>query len=264
MEKLIGKDLLKGTKILYVGCSRGIGFETVKVFVEEGADVVGFSRRMSEEKIKEVQNSGEGTFTFLSTDVSSDEAVQTNVDKAAEIMGGIDGVVCGQLTYWAMEAEDLTIDDFNEMYDMVALGTVRVNQACLPYLKESKLGTILNYASGAGITTKTPGPDPAHYCMAKAAVIMWTKCIAREWAKYGITANCPCPMIFGEAAAENINTPELKAWFDNRCEIIMDLPYEMGKARDHMAPYIVFLMTPYAKWITAQELNCDGGMVESR
>ena len=254
---------LKGKKIIYAGCSRGIGYQVVQVLVEEGADVVGFARRMPEEKIKTVQEAGEGSFTFMKCDVSNREMVNKCVDEAVKILGGrLDVVISGALRYWAVKCEELTDEDFEELFSIVFYGTVHLNQAAFPYLKESE-GTIINFGSGAGITTKTAGPDPAHYCAGKAAVHMWTKCVAKEWAQYNINANVVCPMMWTEAGEENINTPEMMEWYQARLKehIFMG---RNGDARTEMAPYIVFLCTKGAKFITGQLLNCDGGMVESR
>lgn len=257
---------LEGRKVLITGCTGTNGSAIVELLVEEGAKVVGFSRRMPEGRVEEINKLGPGEFTWLKTDVSKKEQVDKNVAKAAEIMGGIDAVVCTAFCVWNKDLIDLTRDDFNILFDTTFFGYVYVNQACFPYLKESK-GNIVNFSSGAGVTTKTVGPDPAHYCAAKGAILMWTRKLAAEWGIYDINANVVNPLAWSAAWDSDMNTPELRTWIENRireCLFVPEVFLSRTPAKNTIAPYVCFLCSKDAKFITGQILNCDGGMVESR
>lgn len=202
----------------------------------------------------------------MKCDVTKKEMVQECVDKAAELMGGIDATVCTPLLYWDKPILYLTRDDFEQMFDTCFYGTVYMNQVCFPYLKESK-GTIINFGSGAGVTSKVVSIAPAHYSAAKGAVHAWTKKLAAEWGQYGITANVFNPMVWANESYNSLNTPQKLAWFEGRINQNLYIPQvylERPGAKVLIAPYVCFLCSKEAKYITGQILNCDGGMVESR
>ncbi|MBR1987105.1 MAG: SDR family oxidoreductase [Mogibacterium sp.] len=257
---------LKGRRVLITGATGTNASAIIERLVEEGAKVVGFSRRMPVGQVEAVNKLGDGTFWWLKTDTANREQVDQNVAKAAELMGGIDAVICTAFIYWEKELIDLTREDFETLFDVTFYGYVNVNQAAFPYLKESK-GTVLNFASGAGVTTKTVGSDPAHYCAAKAATIIWTKKLAIEWGQYGINANAFNPLVWSNSWDNSMNTPEIREWINMRVRDNLfepDIFLSKSPAKEIIAPYVCFLVSDEARYITGQVLNCDGGMVESR
>jgi len=262
----MGKGILEGRKIVVTGVSGTNGLAFAELAVEEGAHVVGFSRRWNEENTKKINDAGPGSFTWIKCDVTVKEQVQTCIDKAAEILGGIDVTVCTPLLYWDKPILHLTKEDFDQMFATCFYGTVYINQCSFPYLKESK-GTIINFGSGAGVTSKVVSIAPAHYAAAKGAVHAWTKKLAAEWGQYGITANVFNPMVWANESYNSLNTPQKLQWYEGRIHQNLYLPQvylERPGAKKLIAPYVAFLCTEGAKYITGQVLNCDGGMVESR
>jgi len=258
---------LKGKRIIVVGCSSGNGLGAVQRMVEAGANVVGFSRRMSEDLIKDANERGEGSFSWIKLDITQSEKAKIAVEKAIDILGGgLDALVCCSYIYWEKKCEELTREDFDTIFNTNFFGHVYINQLCFPYLKESK-GTIINFGSGAGTTTKTVGSDPAHYCATKGAMHMWTKKIASEWGVYGINANIVCPMVWTPMCDAANNTPEKLAWQAQRVREHLFLPETyLSKAGAYylISPTVAFLCSDEAKYITGQVINVDGGMVESR
>lgn len=258
--------MLEGRRIIITGVSGTNGLAFAEKAVEYGATVVGFSRRWKEEYTEQINNAGPGTFTWMKCDVTKKEMVQECVDKAAELMGGIDATVCTPLLYWDKPILYLTKEDFDQMFATCFYGTVYMNQCCFPYLKESQ-GTIINFGSGAGVTSKVVSIAPAHYSAAKGAVHAWTKKLAAEWGQYGITANVFNPMVWANESYNSLNTPQKLAWFEGRINQNLYIPQvylERPGAKVLIAPYVCFLCSKEAKYITGQILNCDGGMVESR
>jgi len=258
---------LKGRKILYCGCSRGIGLEAVRALVKEGADVVGFARNMSDENVESVKNAGEGTFKYIQCDVTDEDMVFSCVDDAAKHLGGLDVVVTCVMQYIELSCEDTSTDDFDFGFKTNFYGPVWVNQAALPYLKESQ-GTVINFGSGGGVTTKTVHTSPSMYACSKAALHIWTKDIAKEWGKkYNINCNCIMPMIETPAHFESSGRTDA-AWQEHLqlCSNNMFLLTEEGRpyGPEAVTPLIVFMCSKGSKYITGQLINCDGGMVENR
>lgn len=259
--------MLKGRKIILTGVSGTNGLAVAELAVEEGAQVVGFSRRWNEEDTKKINDAGSGSFTWMKCDVTDRDQVQKCVDEAAKIMGGIDVNICTTLLYWDKPIQYLTKDDFDGMFATCLYGYVYVNQCSFPYLKESEAGSIINFGSGAGTTSKVVSIAPAHYAAAKGAVHAWTKKLAAEWGEFGISANCLNPMVWANESVNSLNTPEKLAWFKGRINQNLYLPQiylDRPGAKALIAPAVCFLASTSARFITGQIINVDGGMVESR
>lgn len=258
--------MLEGRRIIVSGCSSGNGLGAVQRMVEAGANVVGFSRRMKQELIDDANSRGTGSFTWLKLDVTDRDRCKERIEEAVGILGGLDVLVCCQYIYWEKKCIELTREDFDTLFDTDFFGYVNLNQLCYPYLKESQ-GSIINFGSGAGTTTKTVGSDPAHYCAAKGAVHMWTRKLASEWGRDGISANCVDPMVWTPQVDAAINTPEKMEWFKGRVYehmMLADTYFSRKGPYELVAPTVAYLCTKEAHYITGQVINVDGGMVESR
>jgi 2-hydroxycyclohexanecarboxyl-CoA dehydrogenase len=147
--------------------------------------------------------------------------------------------------------------------DVNLRGTFLTNQAAFPYLREAGGGRILNYASGAALYPFVGG---AHYSASKGAVISWTRTIAHEWGRHNITANAICPVIWTpmyDASRARYSPEELSAHEARMAERI-PLGGRSGDPDRDMAPVLVFLVGDGARFITAQIISIDGGMVPLR
>lgn len=145
------------------------------------------------------------------------------------------------------------------MFDVNARGTLHTNQAAFPHLREHG-GRILNFASAAGVMGL---PGCAHYSAAKAAVLGWSRTIAKEWAGYGITVNALAPGMWTpmyEAHRARLDAQQLKA-HDEMMARAIPLGGRLGDPDRDMAPVLVFLLSDGARFITGQTLAVDGGLM---
>lgn len=184
------------------------------------------------------------------------------IDKSVALMGGVDVLVVSVMDYWLTMCEDCTYEEMMRSFNNNFFSVFNANQSVLRYMKETG-GKIINFGSGAGVTTKTPGDDPSPYSVAKAAVHSWTKCVAKEWCQYGITANCVLPLALSDASLDFRMDKEAEKKLDERTKIFVNIG-RFGDIDTEITPFVVFLATDGSKYMTGQLFNVDGGMVESR
>ena len=126
-------------------------------------------------------------------------------------------------------------------------------QAAARHMITTNRGAIVNIGSTSALN---PGTDHAHYNSAKAAVIMLTRSAAQELAPYGIRVNAVSPGLIARPGIKD-HWPEGVARWENKAPL-----GRMGEPED-VADACLFLASPAARWITAQNLVLDGGVLSS-
>lgn len=259
-------DLLKGKRVIVTGGITGIGKATVLAMASEGAAVVSTSRTSPEdERARNVINAakevGVGPVTHIRMDVTKQDDVNDGFQKAIAFLGGLDAIVNSAGLEQQKPAEDLAEADLYEQFASHVLGTAFTNAAAFRYMKD-KGGSIINYASYAGVCGM---PGMAAYSAAKGGVIGYTRCVAKDWAKYWIRTNVVCPGVmtelaeawYSEMSAERL--AQITAWK----QASIPLGGDLGKAED-AANLNVFLASDMSRFINGQTIGVDGGMMMSR
>jgi len=255
---------LEERRVVVTGGARGIGESAVRAFVREGAHVVSFD--VTEEAglaaAGEADAGGPGTARFMRCDVSSRPSVGEAFAAAVSHLGGLDALVHVAGVERAAPAEEITDEDWDLTLDVNLRGTFLTNQAAFPHLKEHG-GRIVNFASGAGLYPYLRG---AHYSASKAGVIAWTRTIAHEWGRYGITAVAVNPAMWTpmyQGHRDRLSPGELAA-HDAEKQVKVPLGGKLGDPDGDLAPVLVFLVGEGSRFITAQIIAVDGGMVPLR
>jgi NAD(P)-dependent dehydrogenase (short-subunit alcohol dehydrogenase family) len=176
---------LEGRRALITGASRGLGAGIARAFADEGARLVLAARNAG--RLAEVAPASAETLAF---DVMDAEATRAGVDRAAEILGGLDCVVhaAGVDCEWAPLGE-MTIETWDETVTTNLSGTFYVCRAALPHLV-ARGGSIVTLTSVAAYRV---WPHDAAYGASKAGVDMLTRTIAVEYGSHGVRANCISP-----------------------------------------------------------------------
>jgi NAD(P)-dependent dehydrogenase (short-subunit alcohol dehydrogenase family) len=251
---------LAGKRVVVTGGSSGIGATLVATYVREGAAVI--SLGTNEERGQQVvQHAGGGE--FVRCDIRDRGAVRAAFAHASKALGGIDALVHAAGVRTESPAEQISDEDYELVMDTNVRGTFVTNQEVFPHLRDSGGGRIVNFASGAALY---PYLNAAHYSASKAAVIAWTRTIAHEWGEHGISANAVNPAVWTplyEAKRSHMSEADLAA-HDAIMAQRIPIGGKLGDPERDLGPVLVFLLTDGARFITAQVVSIDGGMVPLR
>lgn len=233
--------------VLITGGSRGIGAECVKKFSNEGYRVfLNYSK--SDSKALEL---AEKTGAVL---VKADISKSDEVSKMKDIIhsyGKISVIVNNAGIAQEKLFTDISENDWDRMFDVNVKGMFLVTKAFLPDMIHEKRGKIINLSSIWGITGAS---CEVHYSASKAAVIGFTKALAKEVGPSGINVNCVAPGV--------IDT-EMNGHLDNEIKTALceETPLcRMGTAEE-VAELVYFLASDKADFITGQVISPNGGIV---
>lgn len=246
---------LKDKVAIITGASKGIGKAIAVAFAKEGANLCVNYLPQTEEKdqqvLDELQRFGVKV-TAVPGDISKEETVKRLVDQAIRTFGRIDILVnnAGILTQSLIQ--DMTVEMWDRMIEVDLRSVFLTTRYVVPHMIKQKSGRIINIASQLG---QKGGVEMSHYAAAKAGVIGFTKSIALELGKYGITANCIAPGPIETELVANID-PE---WKENKKKELA-IP-RFGKVEE-VAPTAVFLASdPDGNIYTGQTLGPNSGDV---
>ncbi len=250
---------IEGRRVIITGGASGMAAALVGAFAREGAKVVSMDLNETEgAKVAEAANgAGPGEASFIRCDVTQRASVEAAFAEATKRLGGLDVLINAAGVAPFAPSHLMTDEQWDFVLDVNAKGTFLTNQAAFPHLKE-KGGRIINFASGAGAGGY---PGKAHYAASKAAVLGWTRSIAREWGRYGITANSICPGIRTPMFEKTLSemTPEQREAQLAKHRENTPIDGQMGDATRDLAPVLVFLAGDGARFMTGQMFSIDGG-----
>lgn len=233
--------------VLITGGSRGIGAECVRKFTNEGYRVF---LNYSKSDNRALELAEETDAVLVKADISkSDE-----IEKMKDIIHGY-GKISVIVNNAGIAQEklftDISENDWDRMFDVNIKGMFLVTKAFLPNMIHEKYGKIINLSSIWGITGAS---CEVHYSASKAAVIGFTKALAKEVGPSGINVNCVAPGV--------IDT-EMNGHLDNETKTALceETPLcRMGTA-DEIAELVYFLASDKADFITGQVISPNGGIV---
>jgi NAD(P)-dependent dehydrogenase (short-subunit alcohol dehydrogenase family) len=248
---------LQGKVAIVTGGSRGIGKAIAVAFAEAGASVAIAARGEEElgRAAEEIEAAG-GRALAVPTDVSDPGQCQALVDRTVDGLGGLDILVNNAGAAPFMSSFDQTrLEGYEKYFRVNFLSAVYCTKAAAPRFLAAGDGCVLNIASVAGIIA-TPGEG--YYGDAKAAMLHFTRTIAREWASAGIRSNAIAPGW--------IDTPlneALRAMPETNQAILDSIPMGRWGRPEEIAAAALFLCSPAASFITGAVLVADGGQTTS-
>jgi NAD(P)-dependent dehydrogenase (short-subunit alcohol dehydrogenase family) len=251
------QELLNFNKqtVIVTGASQGIGAGIARRFAEAGANVVVHFRNgkaAADTVVKEIEESN-GKAVSIQAELTTREGSQELVARSIEAFGGLDVLVNNAGIYPNAALMDISLDDWQNMYSANVETTMLCIQAAAKFMISSGSGAIVNIGSTSALN---PGTNHSHYNSSKAAVLMLTRSAAQELAPHGIRVNTVSPGLIARPGIEN-HWPDGVARWEKKA-----LLGRMGEP-DDVADACLFLASPAARWITAQNLVLDGGLLSS-
>jgi len=241
---------LEGKVAIVTGAGRNIGRAIALTLAEGGASVVinARSNRVEAEAVaREVESAGGKALVHIG-DVADAGAVQAMADAAVKQFGRIDCLVNNAALRREKKFAEMDYREWREILDVTLDGTFHCVKACLPALRKSGAGTIVNIG---GLSAHTGARDRAHVVTAKAGIIGFTRALAHDLADDGITVNCVVPGLIGTPRPKD--RPEPAHHLTHRT-----ITGERGRP-DDVAAMVRFLCGPAARYINGQAIHANGG-----
>jgi pyridoxal 4-dehydrogenase len=242
---------LSGQTAVVTGAARGLGFATARRLAAEGARVALFDRDAEAltGAVEALVREGAEASAHVA-DVSDEQAVRATVAEVLAAGGRIDVLVNNAGVYPHFPFEELTFSDWRRVLATNLDGVYLCTHAVYPAMRERGYGRIVNVSSA---TFFIGYPGLSAYVASKGGIIGFTRALASEAGRHGITVNAVTP---GLIATEGVLGGEEAGLFD---EIVPQQAIPRRGAPDDIADCIAYLATPAAGFITGQIINVDGG-----
>ena len=241
--------MLNGSVAVITGATRGIGFATAKLFLENNAKVVIFGSKEESvnkalDKLSEYKDNILGMYPNLNSESEGADAFKKIVDK----FGKIDILINNAGISSSTPLDNYTYEEFSKIMDLNVNAMFLCTKLVVPYMKENGGGVILNTSSMVSIYGQSAGVG---YPTSKFAVNGMTKSLARELGKYKIRVNAVAPGVINTDMVSSLPKEVI-------APIIAGIPLgRIGEPED-IANAFLYLASPMASFVTGEILSVDG------
>jgi gluconate 5-dehydrogenase len=247
---------LKGKTAVVTGGSRGLGLQMAEALGEQGARVLLTSRKQAELDEACAHLAARGIeATSIVSDLGSEAGVAAFAEAALAQLGHADILVNNAGATWGAPAEAYPLDAWDKVMNLNVRSTFLLCQAFGREMIPRGQGRIVNIASIAGLAGNPPGTmQTIAYNTSKAAVINFTRTLAGEWGRHGITVNAIAPGFFpskmtkGILAAVGADT------------LAQQAPLGRLGGDEDLKGAVVLFASDAGRHITGQVLAVDGGV----
>lgn len=240
---------LTGKTALVTGATGGIGGAIAKALHAQGAAVVITGRK--KEALDTLAAELGGRVFSLVADLSDRAQLDTLLDKAEELAGGLDILVCNAGITKDNLALRMKDEEWNDVINTNLTSSFILNKAAFKKMMKKKWGRIINITSVVGVTGN---PGQANYSASKAGLIAMSKSIASECASRGITINCIAPGFIKTAMTDALNEAQQE-------KITSTIPSGKFGLPEDIAAAAAYLASDEAGYITGQTIHVNGGML---
>jgi 3-oxoacyl-[acyl-carrier protein] reductase len=239
-------------RVIITGGTKGLGKAMALAFAKEGAWVaVNYhaDEASAAQMEKELKNLG-AEYLLVKADVARSAQVTEMFKQILNAWGHVDvlinnaGVIKDKMLLFLDE------EDWNQVLEVNLKGTYLCSKAILKSMISRRYGRIINLTSPSAITGR---PGQTNYAAAKGGIISFTKSLAREVARLGITVNALCPGVVRTPLTEDLPAK-------TRGELLALIPMGKFGEAEEIAYAALFLASEKAGYMTGQVLVMDGGM----
>lgn len=247
-------QLVKDQVAIVTGATAGLGKAIALKFAEQGASVIAFgtNHERGAEVLKELQQTNpEGHHSFYAADVSNSSAVEEAIKEILSKYGHVDilvnnaGITADQLLM------KMTEDDWDRVMNVNVKSCYNLCRYLVRAFLKAKKGKIVNISSVVGLSGNA---GQVNYAASKAAIIGFTKALAKELATRNICVNCIAPGFIQTRMTDVL--PE-----EQKNQLLSAIPLGRFGQPEDIANSVLFLSSPLANYITGQVIAVDGGMV---
>ncbi|MYN14192.1 SDR family oxidoreductase [Pusillimonas sp. TS35] len=246
---------IQGKVALVTGSGRGIGAETSRMLAQEGARVVicDIDGETSQATAQDLRREGFEAMA-IQCDVCDKDQVRAGVDAVVKEWGGVDILVNNAGFTRDKYLTKMPEEDWDSVVDTILKGAFHFSRAVLPGMMERKWGRIVNIASRSVFGN----PGQTNYTTAKLGLVGFTRALALEQARFGITVNAVAPGFIETELMRSLPTyPKLREM------ALARNPVGFLGAPEDIASSVAFLSSEHARYITGITLYVTGGRFSS-
>lgn len=236
-----------GRTVVVTGAAQGVGFALAQHFHDAGASVAVLD--CDRERLEGSWSTTSGRVRTLPVDVADAGAVSVAVADILKWSGGLDILVNNAGITRDGVVWKMTDSNWADVLNAHLGGTFHLTRAAIPHMRSARFGRIVNVTSYTGMHGNV---GQANYAVAKAGIIGFTKAVAKETARFGITVNAISPNA-ATSMVEGVPSDRLS-------QLLAAIPQGRFAAPSEMAAAVAFLASEEAGYITGTVLPVDGGM----
>jgi gluconate 5-dehydrogenase len=247
---------LSGKTALVTGGSRGLGLQIAESLGEAGARILICSRKAAdlEEAAAQLQSRGIDT-RWVAADTSRPDDIERVCSEAMQRLGAVDILVNNAGATWGAPAEEHSLDAWDKVMNLNIRGIFLMSQAIgRASMIPRRAGRIINVASIAGLAGNSSVMTTIAYNTSKGAVVNFTRALAGEWGRHGITVNALAPGFFPSRMTKGLLAHV------GEDKIAAAAPLQRLGDDDDLKGAALLFASAAGKHITGQILAVDGGV----
>jgi 2-deoxy-D-gluconate 3-dehydrogenase len=244
---------LDGKVAVVTGAGRGLGQAVAFALAEAGANVSLLAR--SSDELEQTARDIEGTYgrkaLIIPTDIADESAVEEAASLTVATFGRVDVLVNNAGIAKVAPLLELTLQDLRHVIDVNVVGAFLCARAFGAHMVAQRKGTVINVASISGLNGE---PELTAYSASKGALLSFTRALAVEWARHGVTVNAIAPGYFrtdlNKQALDDVQIGP---------KIVGHIPLRRVGQPEELGPLVAYLASDAAAFMTGSVVVIDGG-----